>query len=165
MLINVLYIKDICLRMSEFSHYQFIDCHWLNFIQSENSWDPTHSCSVMSYGLSELVLDSGGVHMMSHNKHHGGLHVVLGEWYINVHFFIKKIKYVWYDFIWALNFIIFHRNHPLLFPFLDNRTRGRSLSTLAAEVEICPGTNERQSSRVTRPWTGWTCEFVINLAT
>ena len=43
-----------------------------------------------SYGLSEVVLHSSGAHMTSHNKHHGGLHVVLGEGYKNAHNFIKN---------------------------------------------------------------------------
>ena len=32
-----------------------------------------------SSGFSEVVLPSGGTHMMSHDKQHGGLNVVLGE--------------------------------------------------------------------------------------
>ena len=43
-----------------------------------------------SYGLLELVLHSGGAHMTSHNKHHGGLHVVLAEAYKIAHNFTIK---------------------------------------------------------------------------
>ena len=42
---------------------------------------PGAALCMTSYGLSEVVLHSGGAHMTSHNKQHGGLHVVLGGWY------------------------------------------------------------------------------------
>ena len=56
--------------------------------------------------------------MTSHNKHHGGLHVVLGERYKNTHNFIKRIKYVWNNFIWALNVIIYQPKHTFALHFL-----------------------------------------------
>ena len=72
--------------MSEYSQDQrFHGSHnSLNFNQSANSWDPARSCSMTSYGLWEVVLHSGGATMTSHN-YHGGLHVVLGEWYKNAY--------------------------------------------------------------------------------
>ena len=45
-----------------------------------------------SYGLSEMLLHSSGAHVTLDNKHHGSLHVMLGEWYKNAHNFIKKKK-------------------------------------------------------------------------
>ena len=65
MLIYISYIKDVRVRMSEFSHYQLFheSCHWVNFNQSANSWDLARSCSITLYGLSEVVLHSGGAHI------------------------------------------------------------------------------------------------------
>ena len=60
---------------------------WIN--QSANSWDPARICSMTSYGLSCIVLHLGWAHVTSHNKQHGGLHVVL-EWYKYAHNFIQK---------------------------------------------------------------------------
>ena len=61
----------------------------LNFNQSEDFSDPARGCSVTSYRLSgevlHRVLHSGRAYMTSHNKHHGGLNVVLGERYKNAH--------------------------------------------------------------------------------
>ena len=93
MLINISYI-----RLSPFESQNFLiindfiyrSRHWLNFNQSANRGDSARSCSVTSYGLSEVVLHSGGAYITSHNKHQGGLHVVLGQWYKNAHNIIKK---------------------------------------------------------------------------
>ena len=92
MIINTLYRIDVCLQMSEFSHYQRFhgSCHWLNFNQSANSWYPARAALWCHNGLSEVVLHSGGAPMTSHNKHHGGCHVVFREWYKKAHEFIKK---------------------------------------------------------------------------
>ena len=58
------FLVDICLRMSEFSHHQRFhgSRQWLNFNQSTNSWDPARSCSVTSY------VTSYGLNITSHNK-------------------------------------------------------------------------------------------------
>ena len=42
-----------------------------------------------SYGLSEMVLYSGGAHMTSHNKQHGGLHMCYEMDKKNAHNFIR----------------------------------------------------------------------------
>ena len=58
---------------------------------------------------------TGEAHMTSHNRKHGGLHEVLGEWYINAHSFIIKdpdIKdHVWNYFILDLDIIIYQPKH------------------------------------------------------
>ena len=59
----------------------------------------------------EIERVSQDIQFQSHNKHHGGLYVVLGEWYKNAHNFIKKEKYVWKNCIWVPNVIIYHLKH------------------------------------------------------
>ena len=71
------------------------------------------TCSMTSYGLLEVLLDPGGAHMTSQNKHHCSLHVVLGEWYKNAHNFMKDPKYVWSNYIWALSVILLCILFPL----------------------------------------------------
>ena len=56
-----------------------------------------------NYGLSCIVLHLGWAHVMSHNKQHGGLHVVLGEWYKNAHNFIQKNQMCLEFFLYGLS--------------------------------------------------------------
>ena len=67
-----------------------VERHWRNFNKEKNYWDPALSCTMTSYGLSEVLLHSGGSHMTSHSNHHGGLRVVFGQLYHNSHNFIIK---------------------------------------------------------------------------
>ena len=105
MFINIPYITDICLWMSKFYHHQRFhgSRHWLNINQSANSWDPARICSMTSYGLSCIVLHLGWTHVTSHNKQHGGLHVVLGEWYKNAHNLIQKNQMCLEFFLYGLS--------------------------------------------------------------
>ena len=56
---------------------------WILTNQQISDSLPRAALWMTSYGLSEEVFHSGGVHMTSQNKHHGSLYVVLDEWYKN----------------------------------------------------------------------------------
>ena len=92
MILDILYVKDVPLRMTGFSHY------WLYFMAAaiyRNLFDQKipeilRGSALWRHGLSEVVSHSGAAQMTSHNKHHGGLHVMLRQRYKNAHSFIIK---------------------------------------------------------------------------
>ena len=69
-----------------------------------------------SYGLSEVVLHSGGAHIYGVTQA-PCRPPCRGEesWYKNSHNFVAKIKYDWNNFIWALNVIIYHPNFKYIY--------------------------------------------------
>ena len=120
MLINISYIDDVCLRISEFGHYQWflseVAIDWIVTNQIPKTM-PRAALYMTSCGLSQMVLHSGGAHY----------DVTQAPWWppCGVRRVIqkcsqlcKKINYVWNIFIWTLNVIIYHPKHTFVLHFL-----------------------------------------------
>ena len=83
------YIKDICQNFHIINAFMEATIDWILSNQQIPKTLPDLLYDVI-LALSEVVFHSGGGHMTSHNKHHGGLHVVWAEWYRNADNFIKR---------------------------------------------------------------------------
>ena len=84
--------------------------------------------------------------MTSHNKHYGGLHVVLGECYKNAHNFIKKKNQICQEqlytpCIWSV--IIYHPNicSTVSFPLREQTNQGKYSVGSLLKVVWCTCTN------------------------
>ena len=76
--------------------------------------------------------------MTSHNKQHGGLHVVLGESYKNAHNFIQKKSNVSRNFLYGLSMSSSpNLNIHLLWVFFSFKQNGLKSHLLQGEDYVC----------------------------